>query len=71
MGDTILRIVILVVSCIVVGLICGFVAWKTGNRKGYEKRKAEAEAIFDGAEAEGKRIIAEAVKVGESKKGEF
>lgn len=71
MGDTILRIVILVVSCIVVGLICGFVAWKTGNRKGYEKRKAEAEAIFDGAEAEGKRIIAEAVKVGESKKREF
>ncbi len=71
MGFTILQIVILVVSCIVVGLISGLIAWKNGNKKGYDKRKAEAEAIFNGAEAEGKRIVAEAVKVGEAKKREY
>ncbi len=70
-GNTILQIVILVISCIVVGLISGLVAWKKGNKKGYDKRKTEAEAIFNGAEAEGKRIVAEAVKVGEAKKREY
>lgn len=71
MGFTILQIVILVISCIVVGLISGLIAWKNGNKKGYDKRKTEAEAIFHGAEAEGKRIVAEAVKVGEAKKREY
>ena len=70
-GNTILQIVVLVISCIVVGLISGLIAWKKGNKKGYEKRKTEAEAIFNGAEAEGKRIVAEAVKVGEAKKREY
>ena len=69
--NPILQIVVLVVSCILVGFLCGFIAWKKGNTKGYERRKSEAEAIFNGAEAEGKRIVAEAVKVGEAKKREY
>ncbi len=69
--DLILQIVVLVVSCIVIGFLCGFIAWKKGNKKGYERRKSEAEAIFNGAEAEGKRIVAEAVKAGEAKKREY
>ena len=71
MDNPILQIVVLVVSCSVIGFLCGLIAWKKGNKKGYEKRKEEAEAIFNGAEAEGKRIIADAVKVGEAKKREY
>ena len=56
MDNPILQIVVLVVSCIVIGFLCGLIAWKKGNKRGYEKRKEEAEAIFNGAEAEGKRI---------------
>ena len=64
--DIILMILIPLVSA-VVGIIC----WKISHRKGYEARKQEAEAIFGGAEAEGKRIIGEAAKEGERKKREF
>ena len=67
----ILQIAIPVVSCIVVGLICGLIAWKKGKKNGYEQRKAEAEAILGGAEAEGRRIVAEAEKAGEAKKREY
>lgn len=64
--DIVLMILIPLVSA-VVGIVC----WKISHRKGYEARKQEAEAIFGGAEAEGKRMIGEAAKEGERKKREF
>lgn len=66
----ILLILIPLVSA-VVGFICWKISAKKAHQKGYELRKQEAEAIFGGAEAEGKRIIGEAAKEGERKKREF
>jgi ribonuclease Y len=67
----ILDIVIPLVSAAVVGCICWIIARKRSFKKGYDTRKAEAEAIFGSAEAEGKRLVSEAVKEGEAKKREF
>jgi len=68
-------IIITVLSAIAAAVISGLVCWaisaKRGITKGYEQRKIEAEAIFDGAEAEGKRLIGESIKIGENKKREF
>ena len=50
--------------------LCWRLAGKKSYLKGYEARKAEAEAVFGSAEAEGKRIVSEAVKEGENKKRE-
>lgn len=50
--------------------LCWRLASKKSYLKGYEARKEEAEAVFGSAEAEGKRIVSEAVKDGERKKRE-
>ena len=60
-------IVVAIIACIIVHNI----AKKKFLAQGYETRKAEAEAVFGSAEAEGKRLIADAVKEGENKKREF
>ncbi len=52
------------VVCIVVGIALGLLI---GQKKGYEKRKKEAEAAIGSAEQEAKRIIADAVKAGEAR----
>ncbi len=56
---------------IIVGILClaigAVVAYIIGNKKGYEKRKKEAEAAIGSAETEAKRIVADAVKAGEAK----
>ena len=51
-------------------VLCWRVASKKSYLRGYEARKEEAEAVFGSAEAEGKRIVSEAVKEGENKKRE-
>ena len=66
-----LYIVLPLISATVVGCICWFIARNRSFKKGYNTRKVEAEAIFGSAEAEGKRIVSEAVKEGEAKKREF
>ena len=50
--------------------LCWRIAGKKSYLRGYEARKEEAEAVFGSAEAEGKRIVSEAVKDGENKKRE-
>jgi ribonuclease Y len=50
--------------------LCWRLASKKSYLKGYEARKEEAEAVFGSAEAEGKRVVSEAVKDGERKKRE-
>ncbi len=68
-------IILLIVIPIVFGLLVGFFSWRIASKKafvkGYEQRKAEAEAVFESAEAEGKRVISEAVKESENKKREY
>ena len=59
--------VALAIACVIIRKI----AHKKGYKAGYEARKTEAETIFGSAEAEGKRIVSEAVKEGENKKREF
>jgi ribonuclease Y len=67
----ILLIALPLISALIVGLICWKVSGKKSVAKGYELRKKEAEAIFQSAEAEGKRMIGEAAKEGERKKREY
>ena len=50
--------------------LCWHLSGKRSYKKGYDTRKEEAEAVFGSAEAEGKRLVSEAVKDGESKKRE-
>ncbi len=52
------------VVCLIGGIVGGIFI---GSKKGYEKRKKEAEAAIGSAEAEAKRIVANAVKSGEAK----
>lgn len=66
-----LYIILPLISATVVGCVCWFIARNRSFKKGYNTRKVEAEAIFGSAEAEGKRIVSEAVKEGEAKKREF
>ncbi|MBQ8434700.1 MAG: DUF3552 domain-containing protein, partial [Oscillospiraceae bacterium] len=66
----ILLIILPLISAAAAGLICWNISGKKGQDRGYELRKKEAEAIFQSAEAEGKRIIGEAIKDAERKKRE-
>ena len=61
-----LYIILPLISATVVGCVCWFIARNRSFKKGYNTRKVEAEAIFGSAEAEGKRIVSEAVKEGEA-----
>ncbi len=63
MWNIIIPIVVGVV-CLIGGIVGGIFI---GSKKGYEKRKKEAEAAIGSAEAEAKRIVASAVKSGEAK----
>ncbi len=63
MWNIIIPIVVGVV-CLIGGALGGIFI---GSKKGYEKRKKEAEAAIGSAEAEAKRIVASAVKNGEAK----
>ena len=66
-----LAIVIPLISIAAVGCgLCWYFSGKKSFKKGYDTRKSEAEAVFGSAEAEGKRIVGEAVKDGENKKRE-
>ena len=71
MFETIIVAASLIVVAIIACIIVHNIAKKKFLAKGYEARKAEAEAAFGSAEAEGKRLIADAVKEGENKKREF
>ncbi len=70
-SDIILFIVVPLVFSSLVGLICWKIASKRSFAKGYQARKEEAEAVIESAEAEGKRIISEAIKESEIKKREY
>ena len=50
--------------------LCWHISGKKSYHKGYDARKEEAEAVFGSAEAEGKRIVSEAIREGENKKRE-
>lgn len=67
----ILIIVIPLIFIPLVGIFAWLIASKRSFKKGYEKRKEEAEAIFESAEAEGERLISEAIKESENKKREY
>ncbi|MBQ8164360.1 MAG: ribonuclease Y [Clostridia bacterium] len=67
----VLLIALPLISALAAGLICWNISGKKGQARGYELRKKEAEAIFQSAEAEGKRMIGEAAKEGERKKREY
>lgn len=68
-------IILLVVVPIIFGSLVGFISWRISHKrafaKGYNQRKEEAEAVFESAETEGKRIISEAIKESENKKREY
>jgi len=55
-----------VLGLLVGSVVCYFIAYK----KGYENRRKEAELAIGSAEAEAKRIVADAVKLAENKKRE-
>ncbi len=71
MPDIFLRIIIPLISALAAGAVCWLISNRRAYKKGYEHRKTEAEAVFESAESESKRLIGEAVKEGENKKREY
>lgn len=55
---------------IVIAVIASFIVYNIALRKGEERRKRVAEAEIGSAEQEAKRLVSEALKVGEAKKRE-
>ena len=69
-GQLLLIVIPLILIAAVGCGLCWHFSGKRSYKKGYDTRKEEAEAVFGSAEAEGKRLVSEAVKDGESKKRE-
>lgn len=69
-GQLLLIVIPLILIAAVGCGLCWYFSGKKSYKKGYDTRKEEAEAVFGSAEAEGKRLVSEAVKDGESKKRE-
>ncbi|MDF2524443.1 MAG: hypothetical protein K0R31_2084 [Clostridiales bacterium] len=55
---------------LIIAVIASFIVYKIALKKGEERRRLIAEAEIGGAENEAKRIVSEALKIGESKKRE-
>lgn len=65
------QILINVAISAVATIVTATIVWNLAVRKGYERRKREAEAAIGSAESEAKRILSEARKNAESKKREI
>ena len=55
---------------LIIAAIASYFVYKSGIKKGEERRRLVAEAEMGGAENEAKRIVSEALRIGESKKRE-
>ena len=62
---------IIIAVCAVVAILAAVISYSIALKKGYDKRKSEAERSIGSAEAEAKRIVDDAQKAAESKKREI
>ena len=67
-----IKLLLALIVILLLGIIfTAIIVSKMAVKKGYEKRKIEAESIIGSAEKEGKHIIGESLKDGENKKREY